>query len=118
MSGLFAGTKWERPVTCEHCGRERAQCTCPRGLDGQVCRPADQPARVRRERRGGGKMVTIVTGLDPKASDVPALLKRWKSEFGTGGTLDGEAIELQGDHRDTLVDRLRAAGYPAKDSGG
>jgi translation initiation factor 1 len=116
--GLFDGTSLERPVTCEQCAKVLAECSCPRDEGGAIVPPKHQPARVSRERRGGGKMVTVVTGLDPKASDLPAMLKEFKSSLGTGGTIDGARIEIQGDHRDKIVESLRQMGYPAKTSGG
>ena len=118
VSGLFAGTQWERPVTCERCEKPRSDCSCPRNAAGEICLPAEQPARVSRERRGGGKMVTIVSGLDAKASDLAALLKRFKAQLGAGGTVADGKLELQGDHRDALLAALRELGYPAKGSGG
>ena len=118
MAGLFDGTPLERPVTCEHCQQPRKQCKCPRGTDGRVLLPKNQQARVSRERRGGGKMVTITSGLDGKATDLAGLLKQFKAQFGAGGTISDGRIELQGDHRDKLVEILRDMGYPAKASGG
>jgi translation initiation factor 1 len=126
MSGLFAGTPLERPVTCERCEKPLADCRCPRTASGGILLPKDQPARVRRERRGN-KTVTVVAGLDPAASDLPAMLKTLKARLGTGGTLSETRdqkgrttteLELQGDHRDKLVDLLKSLGYPAKPSGG
>ena len=118
MSGLLDGTPWERPVTCAACERLLDECTCPRNAAGDITRPQDQPARVRRERRGGGRMVTIIAGIDPVAADRKALLKQLRNQLATGGSLSGETIEIQGDHRDTVVAMLRELGYPAKPSGG
>ena len=118
MSGLFAGSKWERPVTCEKCEKPLAECACPRDASGTVCLPKDQSARVSRERRGGGKVVTIISGLNPKASDLPAMLKSFKRDLGAGGTVVEDRIELQGDHRDKVMAALKVKGYPAKISGG
>jgi translation initiation factor 1 len=117
MPGLFDGTPLERPVTCERCGKPLDKCQCPRNAAGEIMLTANQPARVWREKRGG-KIVTVVTGLDPKASDLPALLKQFRTTLGAGGTVKNGAIEIQGDHRDGLVERLRAMGYPAKAAGG
>lgn len=116
--GLFDGTPLARPVTCEHCGEPLDRCRCPRAASGKVLLPNDQPARVARERRAGGKWVTVVSGLDAAASDLPGLLKRFKSECAAGGGIIEGRLELQGDHRDRLVDALKAMGYPAKPSGG
>ena len=117
MAGLFDGTPLERPVTCARCGAPRAACTCPRNAAGKITLPASQAARVRRERRGG-KLVTVVTGLDPVATDLTVLLKQLRAALGAGGTVKDGALELQGDHRDAVVERLRAIGYPARTAGG
>lgn len=123
MTGLFAGTSLEQPVTCERCGKPHAQCTCPRGTDGKVLDPKDQPVRVRREQRRG-KMVTVIVGLAARSArtdDLPGMLAELKKRFATGGTIGGAAkneIEIQGDHRDKVVAWLVAKGYPAKAAGG
>lgn len=120
MSGLFSGTPLERPVTCERCGRTHAACTCPRGRDGRVLDPKDQPVRVRREKRAG-KVMTVVGGLSPRSertNDLPAMLKQLKAALGAGGTLLDDGFEVQGDHRDRLVEHFRQLGYPAKAAGG
>ena len=117
MPGLFDGTPLQRPVTCARCEKPLADCRCPRDAAGAITLPKDQPARVSRERRRG-KPTTVVSGLDAKASDVPALLKRFQAALGVGGTVRDDGFELQGDHRDKLVAELKALGYPAKPSGG
>ncbi|MEM8738912.1 MAG: translation initiation factor [Planctomycetota bacterium] len=117
MAGLFDGTPLERAVTCGVCGTAEADCGCPRDADGAVCRPADQAARVRRERRRG-KWVTVVSGLDPAASDRAALLREAKKLCSAGGAATADGFEVQGDHRDRLVAVLRERGYPAKPAGG
>ncbi|MCX5691915.1 MAG: hypothetical protein NTV94_19335 [Planctomycetota bacterium] len=116
--GLFDGTSLERPVTCSRCEKPLAQCKCPRNATGKITLPGDQQARVQRERRGG-KMVTIISGLDPNATNLKDLLKTLKAKFSTGGTVgDGGTVEIQGDHRDALVTHLKSLGYAAKPSGG
>ena len=120
MSGLFAGTSLERPVTCERCGKPHGACACPRGTDGKVLHPRDQPVRVRREKRRG-KVVTVASGLaprSPRTDDLPAMLTQLKKRFATGGSVASGEIELQGDHRDPLVEWFVTLGYPAKASGG
>lgn len=117
MAGLFDGTSLQRPVTCERCGNALLACVCPRGADGKVLLPKDQSARVRREQRRG-KVVTVIAGLDPKASDLAGLLKQLKTTLGAGGTVANCEIEVQGDHRDKVVAWLVKMGYPAKSAGG
>ena len=121
MSNLFAGTSLERPVTCERCNNALVKCTCPRDRkSGKVLDPKDQPVRVRREQRRG-KFVTVIVGFTPRSertNDLPALLKHYRTTFGTGGTIDDTTIEIQGDQRDKVLEHLRALGYPAKAAGG
>jgi translation initiation factor 1 len=118
MSGLFDGTQFERAVTCEVCSEPLDRCACPRSQSGGVLLPKDQPARVSREKRRGGKSVTVITGLDPVASNLNALLTRLKSVCAAGGAIKDGKIEIQGDHRERVLSILRELGYPAKLSGG
>ena len=97
MSGLFDGTPLERPVTCLACEKPLDQCACPRGASGEVVLPKDQPARVGREKRRKGKTVTVITGLDPVASNLRAILGQLKLACAAGGTISQDRIEIQGD---------------------
>ncbi len=72
---------------------------------------------MRREKRRG-KWTTVVTGLDPHATDLKALAKQLKVRHAAGGSPTTDGLELQGDHRDAVVEHLRSLGYPAKPSGG
>ena len=117
MGGLFAGTSLERPVTCEVCGEAVEGCGCPRDAAGRVCRPGDQSPRVRREKRRG-KWTTVVGGLDPSATDLPAMLREVKRACAAGGAVTADGLEVQGDRRDWLVDWLGQRGYDAKPAGG
>ena len=117
MPGLFAGTSLERPVTCEVCEKPLHECACPRDADGTVLRPGEQTAVIRREKRRKGKVVTTITGLDPVASDLKAILKTLKTECGSGGTISGDAkdvIELQGDQREKVAGALNGLGYSVR----
>jgi translation initiation factor 1 len=118
MSGLFDGTPLERTVTCHVCEEPLDQCACPRSTTGEVLLPKDQFARVGREKRRKGKIVTRITGLDPVASNLNAILTELKSSCGAGGTIREGTIEIQGDHRERALALLRDLGYPAQLSGG
>tara|TARA_Y100001968_G_scaffold313660_1_gene338085 strand:- start:85 stop:411 length:327 start_codon:yes stop_codon:yes gene_type:complete len=79
----------------------------------------NDPVRVQKTKVGrGGKIVTLVNGLDVTSLEVKALFKRMKTICGTGGTIKNESLELQGDHVEEILDLLRAAGYRPKRSGG
>ncbi len=118
MSGLFDGTPLERPVTCQACEKPMDQCACPRGASGEVLLPKDQPVRVGCEKRGKGKTITFIAGLDPVASDLGSILGQLKTVCAAGGTIRKDRIEIQGDHRERVLDILRNLGYPAKMTGG
>jgi translation initiation factor 1 len=75
--------------------------------------------RVGRETKGrAGKGVTTITGLPLSAADLETLAARLKKRCGSGGTVRQGVIEIQGEHRDTLVAELGKLGWPAKKSGG
>ena len=75
--------------------------------------------RVGRETRGRkGKGVTVVKGLPLAGAELDELATRLKKRCGSGGTVDAGTIEIQGDHRDTLVAELGRLGYTVKRSGG
>lgn len=114
MSGLFAGTPLERPVTCEVCERPLPECECPRNADGRVVPASAQTAVVRLERRAKGKIVTTVTGLDPVAADCGAILKQLKTACGAGGTVHENTIEVQGDHCEKVAQIVRQLGFKVR----
>jgi translation initiation factor 1 len=82
--------------------------------------PANQQTvYVERDRKGrGGKTVTVISGLQHDPGTKEKLLKQFKTLCGAGGTLKDGNLEIQGDHRDRLLDKLREMGYKAKQKGG
>jgi translation initiation factor 1 len=81
--------------------------------------PQQQTAAILRERKGrGGKTVTIIRELQLTPEDLQALARQLKQLCGSGGTIKDSAIEIQGDHRQKISDRLRALGYKTKFIGG
>jgi translation initiation factor 1 len=85
-------------------------------------RPAPAAAvavRVGRETKGrAGKGVSVITGLPLTGAALEELARQLKKRCGSGGTVRDGTIEIQGDHRDTLVAELVRLGYGAKRSGG
>ena len=115
MGRLFAGTPWDRPPTCERCGRPEAECACPPPTVEPTRRPPEtQTARLRLEKRPRGKVVTVVGNLDPEGNDLADLAARLKARCGTGGTVKDGQIELQGDHLATAEATLTAQGYKTR----
>ena len=79
----------------------------------------DGIVRVGRETKGRiGKGMTIITGVPLHPEGLKNLAKQLKQKCGTGGTVKGRTIEIQGDHRDLLIAELQSMGYAAKKSGG
>jgi translation initiation factor 1 len=82
-------------------------------------READGRVKVRRETAGRrGKAVTTVSGVPVSDDELKALAGRLKKRCGVGGSAKGGVIELQGDHRDAVVEVLRAEGYDVVLAGG
>lgn len=75
--------------------------------------------RVRRETAGRrGKPVTSVSNLPLDQAGLRELAGRLKKRCGVGGTAKDGVIELQGDHREVVVETLRAEGYEVVLAGG
>jgi translation initiation factor 1 len=75
--------------------------------------------KVRREVAGRrGKAVTTVSGVPLDDAGLRELAGRLKKRCGVGGSAKDGVIELQGDHRDTVVELLRADGYDVVLAGG
>ena len=80
---------------------------------------AQQRVRVQRTKAGkGGKLVTVITGMQAPEAELKALLKQLKAAAGTGGTLKDGVIELQGDQVAPALAALEHAGYRPKQAGG
>jgi translation initiation factor 1 len=121
MSRLFAGTSFDQPPRCPTCGKLTAECRClalpdkkkmsaaKKGetrlasglvLNPKTARPPEsQVARIRTEKRKGNRIVTLITGLEHPGNDLAALCTQLKQTLGTGGSVQGRTIELQGDQQ-------------------
>jgi translation initiation factor 1 len=81
--------------------------------------PQQQNLKVQASRKGRkGKTVTVISGFQVKPETLADLEKQLKSQCGTGGTVKDNEIEIQGDHKQKIVDILTKLGYKAKITGG
>jgi len=81
--------------------------------------PNDGFARVRRETKGRkGKGVMVISGLGLSTQELKALASKLKKSCGSGGSVVGETIEVQGDKRDTIKQVLEKQGFKVKFTGG
>ena len=75
--------------------------------------------RVSRQTKGRkGSGVSLVTGLDLGEGELKKLTAQLKKKCGSGGSVKNGVIEIQGDHREFLVEALMKLGFSAKLAGG
>ena len=74
-----------------------------------------QPKKIKihKEKKGKkGKTVTVISGFESEnTSQIGKLLKKLKVYCGTGGSLNDQGIQLQGDMQDKVKFFLRKEGY-------
>jgi len=102
---------------CPGCGKPAAACVCRKSA--ALAPKGDGIVRVGRETKGRkGKGVTLISGIPLPPEELKALARELKQKSGTGGTLKDGIIEIQGDHRDALIELLKSRGWKVKRSGG
>jgi translation initiation factor 1 len=125
MSRLFAGTPFDQPKPCKTCGLLPAACRCQplpekkkmskphHQLDSgliltpqNASPPKDQVALIKTEKRKGNRLVTLITGHDHPANDLPKLCTQLKTSLGVGGSVQNRTIELQGNHTSAVFSHL------------
>jgi translation initiation factor 1 len=100
---------------CPQCGWPVNDCQCSsrRAADEPV--PARITAKLRLEKKGrGGKTVTVVYDLPRNTVFLKELAQDLKRACGTGGAVVDNTVELQGDLRDRVRERLLQRQYTVK----
>ncbi len=101
---------------CPGCGKSASVCACGKK---KAASHGDGIVRIGRETKGRkGKGVTVITGVPLDEGGLLELAKQLKQKCGTGGTVKGGVIEIQGDQRETLIEVLVKQGYKVKTIGG
>ncbi len=102
---------------CPSCQKPLAQCACKKKKNPVSNKPGT--VRVERSTKGRkGKGVSLISGLALDEAELKALAKKLKQKCGSGGTVKNGVMEIQGDHRDLLIDELNKLRIKAKKSGG
>ena len=93
---------------CDTCGLPKEICVCE-----EIARE-HQEIKIYTDKRRYGKVMTIVSGIDPTDIDLDSLVKELKAKCACGGTLKDGKIELQGDHSRRVAEVLKDMGFPAQ----
>jgi translation initiation factor 1 len=109
---------------CGNCGWPKADCRCSSNLRaGEEPVPAKIRAELSVEKRGSGKVVTVIGGLPANRGFLDALARELKRLCGAGGRVRGlipgegqipSSVEIQGDHRERLRELLGRKGWTVK----
>ncbi|WP_119631889.1 translation initiation factor Sui1 [Methylocaldum marinum] len=112
--GLVYCTEFGR--MCPACRKPVAECIC---RQVQSASKSDGKVRVRLETKGRkGKGVTVISGLPLDGADLERLCRQIKQRCGSGGTVKDGTIEIQGDHRERIMEDLSGQGWTVKRAGG
>lgn len=92
---------------CQTCGLPADLCVC------ESIAKESQRIEISTIRKKFGKVNTVVTGIDGKQIDVKEIGKKLKAQFACGGTVKDGKIELQGNHKTQVKDKLLLLGFSA-----
>lgn len=97
---------------CPGCGQPQAICRC---RQARTAPAGDGVVRISRQTQGRkGKGVTVITGVPLAGAALDALATELKKRCGSGGTVKEGIIEIQGEHRETLLTLLAGRGWKLK----
>lgn len=101
---------------CPECSKPVKSCICSKK---KIETTGDGTVRIGRETKGRkGKGVTTISGIPLDSAGLMTLAKDLKKRCGSGGTVKGSIIEIQGDHRIMLLEELAKHGWRVKRCGG
>ncbi len=90
---------------CTTCGLPKELCVC------ETIAKESQKITVSTIKRKFGKVYTIIVGIDQKEINLKDLTKKLKMQFACGGTTKEGNIELQGNHKQKVMEALVKIGF-------
>jgi translation initiation factor 1 len=100
---------------CAKCGWPEADCHCSSRLGApEEPVPEKVTAKLSLEKRGSGKVVTVIAGLPDNREFLETLARELKRSCGTGGRVGAAEVEIQGDYRERLRDLFGRKGWIVK----
>ena len=85
----------------------------------EISGPAGKIIKMKREVKGrGGKTVTTLDGFNLRENQLQQLAAELKRYCGSGGSVKGGLIIIQGDQRQKIEIYLNSKGYTVKRAGG
>jgi translation initiation factor 1 len=113
-TGIVYSTQFGK--TCPKCEKPIKNCVCGKS---KLDIAKDGIVKISRETKGRrSASVSVIAGLPLDDNDLIALAKQLKQKCGAGGTVKSGTVEIQGDHRDMLMQELLKLGFKVKLSGG
>jgi len=101
---------------CPKCHKPIDRCICKQKKHNT---PNDGVVRIGRETKGRkGKGVTLIRGVPLQTTALQTFAKQLKKKCGSGGTVKDGVIEIQGDHRERLLEEIKKKGWIVKLAGG
>jgi translation initiation factor 1 len=101
---------------CPQCRLPIGRCTCSQR---KASVESGGIVRISRETQGRrGKSVTVISGLALETDALTQLCKQLRTACGSGGTVKDGVIELQGDHRERVIEMLKKQKWIVERAGG
>ena len=90
---------------CTTCGLPKDLCVC------ESIAKETQDIKLHTIKKKFGKKYTVVEGIVRKEINLKDVAKKLKNKLACGGTVKGDIIELQGDHRIKVKQTLIELGF-------
>lgn len=111
LGAQWDNASWSVDAVCKKCGQLESECLCRE--PSRIEEKKDHKLIFKHEKRRG-KSVTLVGPFYRDEEEKKSLVSAMKKFLGSGGTLDGEWIEAQGEHKEKLKPFFTQQGFHFK----